>query len=79
VLFIFSKWAQSNILVKLVEPGFMITTNFMTSHDALNALKNYVNQVAEQVFNAACDKTDKLCNPAGPDAEKPIQIKWSHN
>lgn len=94
---------SQNVFVKLVEPGFMITTNFMTSVAAIHAeqdfpvlpcyneyFKSYmqaqnapaleyanVDQVAEQVFNAACDKTDRLRYPAGPDAEKLIQLRWS--
>ena len=100
---LFYELESQNILVRLVEPGFMTTTNFMTSHDAQHAdneipvppsYKPYqslfmtvqdappsgvadVNKVAEQIYTAACDKSDKLRYPAGPDAEMLIGIRWS--
>lgn len=100
---LFYELESQNILIRLVEPGFMTTTNFMTSPAARHAdrelavpesYKPYyasfmdvqaappsgvadVNKVAEQVYLAACDKSDRLRYPAGPDAEKLIGIRWS--
>lgn len=100
---LFYELESQNILIRLVEPGFMTTTNFMTSPAAQYAdneipvpesYKDYhasfmtvqdappsgvadVNKVAEQVYSAACDKSDKLRYPAGPDAELLIGIRWS--
>lgn len=100
---LFYELESQNILIRLVEPGFMTTTNFMTSPAAKHAdndipvpasYRSYhasfmnvqdappsgvadVNKVAEQVYVAACDKSDKLRYPAGPDAELLIGIRWS--
>lgn len=100
---LFYELESQNILIRLVEPGFMTTTNFMTSpaarhadsdipipesyktyHDSFMVVQDAppsgvsdVNQVAEQVYEAACDMSDKLRYPAGPDAEKLIGIRWS--
>lgn len=100
---LFYELESQNILIRLVEPGFMTTTNFMTSPAARHAdndipvpesYKPYydsfltvqdappsgvadVNKVAEQVYLAACDRSDKLRYPAGQDAELLIGIRWS--
>lgn len=34
-------------------------------------------QVAAQVYNAACDKSDRLRYPSGPDAEAMAELRWS--
>jgi len=100
---LFYELESQNILIRLVEPGFMTTTNFMTSpaarhadnaipvpasykpyHDSFMTVQSSppsgvadVNKVAEQVYLAACDNSDKLRYPAGPDAELLIGIRWS--
>lgn len=100
---LFYELESQNIKIRLVEPGFMTTTNFMTSPAAIHAdndipvpqsYKEYlasfmkvqaappsgvadVNKVAEQVYMATCDKSDKLRYPAGPDAELLTGIRWS--
>lgn len=100
---LFYELESQNILIRLVEPGFMTTTNFMTSPAAQHADKDIpvpdsykpyhasfmnvqdappsgvadVNKVAEQVYFAACDESDKLRYPAGSDAELLIGIRWS--
>ena len=91
---------SQNISIKLVEPGFMPTTNFMTSPTATQEIpippsyKSYfdtvmqamtsspgklsdVNQVAEQVYYAVCDESDRLRYPAGPDSEALAKLRWS--
>ncbi|MDO4175384.1 MAG: SDR family oxidoreductase [Eubacteriales bacterium] len=100
---LFYELESQNIFIRLVEPGFMTTTNFMTSPAARHADKDIpvpesyklyhtsfmavqdappsgvadVNHVAEQIYLAACDKSTKLRYPAGPDAERLINIRWS--
>lgn len=100
---LFYELESQNILIRLVEPGFMTTTNFMTSPAAQHADKDIpvpesykpyhdffmtvqdappsgvanVDKVAEQVYAAVCDKSDKLRYPAGLDAELLIGIRWS--
>ncbi|OOM73697.1 3-oxoacyl-[acyl-carrier-protein] reductase FabG [Clostridium puniceum] len=91
---------SQNISIKLVEPGFMPTTNFMTSETATKEIsippsyKSYfdtlmqtmtaspgefsdVNKVAEQVYYAACDESNRLRYPAGPDSEALAKLRWS--
>ena len=96
---------SQNIRIRLVEPGFVVTTNFMTSPAAQHADKDIPipesyqayceafakrvaapplgttegEEVAEQIYRAACDTTDKLRYPAGPDANQLIAIRWSEN
>lgn len=100
---LFYELESQNIFVRLVEPGFMTTTNFMTSpaaqhadreipvpesyqayYDCFMAVQDAppsgvadVDKVAEQVYLAACDRSDRLRYPAGPDAELLIGIRWS--
>lgn len=101
---LFYELESQNILIRLVEPGFMTTTNFMTSpaakhadndipvpesyrqyHDLFMTVQDAppsgvadVNKVAEQIYLAACDRSDKLRYPAGQDAELLIGIRWSN-
>lgn len=100
---LFYELESQNIFIRLVEPGFMTTTNFMTSpaaqhadhdipipesyksyHASFMAVQNAppsgiadVNEVAEKVYLAACDRSARLRYPAGPDAERLIGIRWS--
>ncbi len=91
---------SQKISVKLIEPGFMPTTNFMTSTVATQELtipssyQSYfetimsgmsnsqeeftdVNQVANQIYIAACDESDRLRYPVGPDSEALSNLRWS--
>jgi NAD(P)-dependent dehydrogenase (short-subunit alcohol dehydrogenase family) len=93
---------SQNIFVKLIEPGYMPTTNFTASSTAtlgipipppyksyfdimMQAMINYPfepadeNQVAGQVYSAACDKSDRLRYPAGPDAEEMAKLRWTQS
>ncbi len=93
---------SQNISVKLVEPGYMPTTNFTSSPTAtlgipippsykpyfdllMQSMVNYPfehadeNQVAEQVYRAACDESDRLRYLAGPDAEEMAKLRWSQS
>lgn len=94
---------SQNILVKLVEPGAMRTTNFASNTMAatqdisipqayksyfdhmMNSMMNYPfdsadeNQVANQVYAAACDSSNRLRYLAGPDAEETAKLRWSQS
>lgn len=94
---------SQNILVKLVEPGAMRTTNFASNTMAaaqnvtipqayksyfdhmMNSMMNYPfdnadeNQVADQVYAAACDPSNRLRYLAGPDAEETARLRWSQS
>jgi len=49
----------------------------------MNAMMNYPfenadeNQVADQIYAAACDPSDRLRYLAGPDAEETARLRWS--
>ncbi|GIO12148.1 short-chain dehydrogenase/reductase [Cohnella xylanilytica] len=49
----------------------------------MNAMMNYPfenadeNQVADQIYAAACDPSDRLRYLAGPDAEETAKLRWS--
>lgn len=51
----------------------------------MNAMMNYPfdhadeNQVADQVYAAACDPTNRLRYLAGPDAEETAKLRWSRS
>ncbi|MNW31544.1 3-oxoacyl-[acyl-carrier-protein] reductase FabG [compost metagenome] len=91
---------SQNIAIKLVEPGYMRTTNFSASSTAtLNIpippsyqsyfdqlMQNMINYpfdfadenwVAEQVYVATCDQSDRLRFVAGPDAEEMARLRWT--
>ena len=92
---------SQHILIKLVEPGSMPTTNFAANsaplaqeisippvyqpyfNHMMQAMINYPFEyadekaVADQVFNAASDTTNRLRYLAGPDAEETAKLRWS--
>jgi NAD(P)-dependent dehydrogenase (short-subunit alcohol dehydrogenase family) len=94
---------SQNILIKLVEPGSMPTTNFGANSAPfvqgistppvyqpyfdrmMQAMINYPFEysdekaVADQVFNAASDTTNRLRYVAGPDAEELAKLRWSQS
>lgn len=51
--------------------------SFMTVQDAPSSGVADANQAAEQIYLAACDKSDRLRHPAGPGTELLIGIRWS--